>query len=114
MSRQARLTLPSCLASSSSPTFVRMIFCAVVIASISSCPLGGSGHRGHSPMTVRFDPNFFNQLDLVENQNAVAIDKTEVDRPTRARAAETAIKRARKEHVNRTDKYRFALRLENP
>ncbi len=39
-SRQARLTLPSCLASSSSPTFVRMIFGAVVIASISSCPLG--------------------------------------------------------------------------
>jgi hypothetical protein len=54
------------------------------------------------------------QLDLVENPKAVAIEKAEVDRPTRAPSAETAIERTRKEHVNRADKYQFVLRLENP
>jgi len=37
---QAWLTLPSCLASSSSPTFARMIFCSVVM--VSSNRRGGA------------------------------------------------------------------------
>src|SRR5262245_37182013 len=47
MIRHARATLPSCFASSSTPTFVLMIFCSVVIALASLLPRarGGSGHR---------------------------------------------------------------------
>src|SRR5262249_41659746 len=48
MTRPARLTLPNCLASSSRPPFVLMIFCAVVIALVSFLPLRGRTPRAPS------------------------------------------------------------------
>src|SRR3712207_5034456 len=59
---QAWLTLPSCLASSSSPTLPRMIFCSrVIVSSVPRTP-AGSPPAGQMPTTsppsVRSSPYF--------------------------------------------------------
>src|SRR5512146_924726 len=61
---QAWLTLPSCLANSSSPTLVRMIFWSRVIVGSSLTRFKnslGADNQGN-PLHVRFDLSFYNEI----------------------------------------------------